>query len=241
VWNPGRYGEAWHALFRRTYPPDARPIMLFGLNPGPYGMAQSGIPFTDLRRLVSGLPRLALRLERRFGPLRPPGLAPRSLRPFLTRTFESSAVRVHHFLATACGSPEAGFRRVVVANPCPLLFIDPRDGGNRTPADLRRALRAVPDGAALLGRVDLLRRRAALDAVTTLRPRACVLLGRDVDAVLGPTLRAALGAGAVIAWEHPARAVPDAWANGLAAALRERGLLAPEAVQPAGVAVRSRR
>ena len=58
VVNPGRYGERWHARFRRLYPPGPNPLLLFGLNPGPYGMAQTGVPFTDLKRLQSHLPEL---------------------------------------------------------------------------------------------------------------------------------------------------------------------------------------
>ena len=33
------------------------PLAVFGLNPGPYGMAQSGIPFTDLKRVAERLPQ----------------------------------------------------------------------------------------------------------------------------------------------------------------------------------------
>src|SRR5258705_10251578 len=59
VWNPGRYGEPWHTLFRKIYPVREGGILIFGLNPGPYGMAQTGIPFTDLKRLEVCLPTLA--------------------------------------------------------------------------------------------------------------------------------------------------------------------------------------
>jgi hypothetical protein len=75
--------------------------MFCGLNPGPYGMAQTGVPFTDLKRLASDLPKLARALAASGESLALPGLAPPSLRPFLTRTFESSAVRVYKFLARA--------------------------------------------------------------------------------------------------------------------------------------------
>lgn len=222
VWNPGRYGEPWHALFRETYTVSRRPLLLLGLNPGPYGMAQSGIPFTDIRRLCQLLPRLARRIEERFGPPHAPGLAPRSLRPYLTRSFESSAVRVYRFLGNAFGSAEAGWRRTVVANPCPLLFIDPRTRKNRTPSHVRRT---GPGRPALLHRIEELRRANAVDAVSTLRPRGIVLLGRDVQSALGPVLRQRLRPDFVIDWEHPARAVPAAWASGLISVLRHRRLL----------------
>jgi single-strand selective monofunctional uracil DNA glycosylase len=227
VVNPGRYGEPWHARFRRSYPPRARPLLFCGLNPGPYGMAQTGVPFTDLKRLQADLPTLAAELEASGAALERPGLAPPELRPFLTRTFESSSVRVYRFLALLRGSAEAAFRDVVFVNPCPLLFIDREVGANRTPADLPRALRqrtARGRAASLIETFDAARVDVVSRAVDLLEPRGAVLLGRDVAAILGETLRARLGARAVVEWEHPARAVPDRWARGLASTLRRRGL-----------------
>ena len=227
VWNPGHYGEAWHALFRRLYSPLPRPVLLFGLNPGPYGMAQTGIPFTDLKRLRSHLPRLAGLLAARGEPLEVPGLAPADLRPFLKRRFESSSVRIFRFLDKGFGSAERGVRTVVVANPCPLLFIDPDEGRNRTPADLGRAAARAgkEERAGLLAEVDRLRRANAADAMAALSPRGCVLLGRNAQAALGSLTREKLGQRCVVDWEHPARAVPETWSAGLLRQLRRRGLL----------------
>jgi hypothetical protein len=191
-------------------------------------MAQTGVPFTDLKRMASHLPQLATELRAAGETLELPGLAPRTLRPFLTRTFESSAVRVYRFLTLAHGSAEAAFREVVFVNPCPLLFIERPAGENRTPADLPRVLRrnaATRDRAMdLMQAFDAARIDVITRALEMLEPRGAVLLGRDVAAVLGATLRVRLGARAVVEWEHPARAVPDRWARGLHAELRRRGL-----------------
>jgi hypothetical protein len=240
VLHPGRYGERWHARFRRLYPPGPRPLLVFGLNPGPYGMAQTGVPFTDLKRLQFHLPELWRELDAAGEPMRLPGLAPRMLRPHLTRTFESSSVRIYRFLEQAFGSPAAALRQVVFVNPCPLLFIDPQTSENKTPEHLPGALRASARGrarrvardaaargeaAALMTRFDDLRRETVLEAVRELRPRGAILLGRDVAAAVGEPLRAALGAECVVEWEHPARAPPDLWARGLTRELERRGLL----------------
>jgi single-strand selective monofunctional uracil DNA glycosylase len=226
VLNPGRYGERWHARFRRAYPMSPRPLLVFGLNPGPYGMAQTGVPFTDLKRLESALPGLWKDLVASGEPVTRPGLAPPSLARHLTRTFESSSVRVYRFLERAYGRPELALREVVFVNPCPLLFIDPETGANRTPADLPRALRARK-AAELVHAFEELRRATVLEAVAELEPRGAILLGRDVAAAVGEALRAALGARSVVEWEHPARAVPETWSRGLADELRKRGLLRP--------------
>jgi single-strand selective monofunctional uracil DNA glycosylase len=235
VVNPGLYGERWHARFRSCYPLGARPLMFCGLNPGPYGMAQTGVPFTDLKRLASDLPKLARALAASGESLALPGLAPPSLRPFLTRTFESSAVRVYKFLARAHGTAEEALRRIVFVNPCPLLLIevertaDGTRGANRTPADLGKALRdkgSLRDGGSLRERLDEARVAVARRALELLAPRGAVLLGRDVAKVLGATLTERLGVGATVEWEHPARAVPETWSRGLERELKRRGLLA---------------
>jgi hypothetical protein len=187
-------------------------------------MAQTGVPFTDLKRLAAHLPRLAAELAAAGEALALPGLAPRLLKPYLTRTFESSAVRVYRFLALAHGSAEAAFREVVFVNPCPLLFIERPSGANRTPADLPRVLRRQGASDDLMVAFDAARIDVITHALERLQPRGAVLLGRDVAAVLGETLRSRLGERAVVEWEHPARAVPDRWARGLDRELRRRGL-----------------
>src|SRR5437867_9635782 len=226
VWNPGRYGEPWHALFRGVYPLGVRPLLVFGLNPGPYGMAQTGVPFTDIKRLRERLPNLAGQIRRRGGRLEVPGLAPPSLRAFLTRSFESSAVRVYRFLELGWGSAEKGWKRVAVANSCSLRFMDPVDGGNRTPADLRPAA-SRRKGDVLAARklqeeCDRLRRLAAQEAIEAVHPRGVILLGKDVQKALRDMLIRRLGREAVLGWEHPARAVPERWAGDLLDELRKR-------------------
>ncbi len=229
VFHPGGYGEPWHARFRACYPLGQKPLLICGLNPGPYGMAQSGIPFTDLKRLESKLPRLAATLRATGAELTLPGLAPTGLRPWLKRTFESSSVRVYRFLDHAYGSAEQGFTELAVMNPCPLLFIDPNDGANRTPADLPRSLRARGAPAAVandfVARFDAARLATVDEAIARLAPRGIVLLGRDVEAALAAPLMARLGPARIVAWEHPARAVPERWSRGLAAELTARKLL----------------
>ena len=227
IWNPGRYGEAWHSLFRATYPLDRHPILVLGLNPGLYGMAQTGIPFTDVKRLREKLPLLAGRIRRRFGDPEVPGLAPPGLRYFLRRSFESSAVRVYRFLEMGWGSAEEAWKHVAVANACPLLFVDPVSGENRTPADLRRTAsrgrRGDVRARELCAECDRLRRLSAREAEQVLQPVGVVLLGKDVQRTLREDIAARLGGGAVLEWEHPARAVPESWARGLLREIRRRG------------------
>ncbi|MBI4394049.1 MAG: hypothetical protein HY556_09685 [Euryarchaeota archaeon] len=227
VWNPGLYGEKWHTRHLETYPPSESPVLLFGLNPGPYGMGQTGIPFTDVRRIKTKLPRLRDALVASGERLELPGLAPPDLQPFLSMTHEASSVRVYLFLEKAFGNAEEGSSRVFVANPCPLLFMD-SDGKNRTPADFKRAANATIGREAasrLLTHLQEIRVECALDAARVARPRAAVLLGKEVDAALGEALSSELGKARVIAYPHPARAIPEAWASGLVSQLKKRNQL----------------
>lgn len=224
VWNPGLYGEKWHTPHLETYRPAEAPIVLFGLNPGPYGMAQTGIPFTDVKRLREKLPRLRDSLVASGEKVELPGLAPADLRPYLAMTHEASAVRVYLFLEKAFGNAETGSSRVFVANPCPLLFMD-AEGKNRTPADFKRAANArIGREAAsdLLAHLQEIRTRCALDAARVAEPSVAVMLGKDVEAALGDSLGRELGKRRVIAYPHPARAVPEVWASGLVKVVRER-------------------
>jgi single-strand selective monofunctional uracil DNA glycosylase len=200
------------------------PVVLFGLNPGPYGMGQTGIPFTDVKRIKAKLPRLRDALVAGGERVELPGLAPADLQPFLSMTHEASSVRVYLFLEKAFGDAETGSSKVFVANPCPLLFMDAA-GKNRTPADFKRAANAGigREGASkLLAHLQGIRVECALDAARVATPRAAVLLGRDVDAALGDALRSELGKARVIAYQHPARAIPEVWADGLVSELRNR-------------------
>ncbi|HEV8376101.1 MAG TPA: uracil-DNA glycosylase family protein [Candidatus Polarisedimenticolia bacterium] len=203
-----------------------RPILIFGLNPGPYGMAQTGIPFTDIKRLRQKLPDLAARIRRRYGECEIPGLAPSSLRPFLTRSFESSSVRFYRFLDLGWECAEEGWKHVAVANACPLLFVEPASRSNRTPADLRRAasrgIRNDLRARELCQACTRLRCLAAHEAEQALDPRGVILLGKDVQRALAESFEGKLGRNAVVHWEHPARAVPERWARGLLEELRGR-------------------
>lgn len=211
VWNPALYAGALHARFLRKFPPEEGALLALGLNPGPYGMAQTGIPFTDCRTATAEL-GLELRL---------PGAAPPDLAKRLTQengrwrgTYERSSLVIYKFLKLAWGSIEAAYRNWFVGNPCPLLFLEP-GGWNVTPADPRlRRLEAVGE----------LRRVAVRRFAAILKPRGVVCLGQDVASAVGEAALERVGERRFVRFGHPARAVPAAWARGMAEELKSRGL-----------------
>ncbi|MBM4360297.1 MAG: single-stranded DNA-binding protein, partial [Deltaproteobacteria bacterium] len=48
VYNPLEYAWAPHEAYLERYGAGEREVLLLGMNPGPFGMAQCGIPFGDV-------------------------------------------------------------------------------------------------------------------------------------------------------------------------------------------------
>ncbi|KAF2362009.1 Uracil-DNA glycosylase-like [Trinorchestia longiramus] len=136
MYDPVRYAAAPHLLYLRKFcSPTFAPLMLLGMNPGPWGMAQTGVPFGHV-----GIVRDWLGVS---GPVHPPANQ-HSRRPVLgfscTRS-EVSGSRLWSLLQLLCegdASALPGF--LFLHNYCPLLMLDSA-GANVTPADLKVAER----------------------------------------------------------------------------------------------------
>ena len=142
IYNPLEYARPLYEAYVRRYGRGRREIVMVGMNPGPWGMVQSGVPFGEvtLVREWLGLDRPIGR-PRREHPKRPVmGLA-------CTRS-EVSGRRLWGWAKTTFGEPEAFFERFFVANYCPLCFME-ASGRNLTPDKLpkeeRDALQAICD------------------------------------------------------------------------------------------------
>jgi single-strand selective monofunctional uracil DNA glycosylase len=142
TYNPLDY--AWHA--HRAFIARARPrptVLFVGMNPGPFGMAQTGVPFGEVAAVRDFL-GISARVARigapeHMHPKRPvEGLA-------CTRS-EVSGARVWAWAADRFGSADAFFRHAFVWNWCPLAFMA-ASGANLTPDKLPRTGR----GAAAMG------------------------------------------------------------------------------------------
>jgi single-strand selective monofunctional uracil DNA glycosylase len=153
VYNPLEYARLPHEVYLRKYGSGRRRVLLVGMNPGPFGMAQTGVPFGDVTSV-----RDFLGIQ---GPVDRPGRehAKRPIQGFDCRRCEISGTRLWGWVRDRFGSPDAFFRDCFVANYCPLVFMEVT-GRNRTPdrlpADERAPLFAACDGA-LQEIVDLIR------------------------------------------------------------------------------------
>jgi single-strand selective monofunctional uracil DNA glycosylase len=211
VYNPLEYARAPYAEYLRRYGSAPREVLLLGMNPGPFGMAQTGVPFGDV-----GLVRGWLGIEAPVG--RPPREHPkRPVLGFACPRGEVSGQRLWGWARERFGTPERFFERFFVANYCPLAFME-ESGANVTPDKLREAERAP-----LLAVCD----RALRRTVEHLRPRYVLGVGAFAEA----RARAALKGLDVRLGKipHPSPASPMAnrgWAEAAEKALAAYGLLA---------------
>jgi single-strand selective monofunctional uracil DNA glycosylase len=165
VYNPLCYARAPHREYLCRYGAGRKEVVLLGMNPGPFGMAQSGVPFGAI-----GAVRDFLGIEAPVG--RPEREHPkRPVEGFACTRDEVSGQRLWGFVRERFGTPERFFARYFVANYCPLLFLE-SSGRNRTPAQLPAAERAP-----LLAACDASLQRS----VEILRPRLVIGIGRFAE------------------------------------------------------------
>jgi len=144
VYNPLEYAKAPHEQYLERYGAGKKRLLFVGMNPGPFGMAQTGVPFGDVKMV-----RDYLAIEGRVG--KPGHEHPkRPIDGFACKRSEVSGTRVWGFIKERFPKPEAFFRNAFVANYCPLCFME-ASGKNRTPDQLspdeRAGLYAVCDQA----------------------------------------------------------------------------------------------
>ncbi|XP_023584865.1 single-strand selective monofunctional uracil DNA glycosylase isoform X1 [Trichechus manatus latirostris] len=152
IYNPVEYAWEPHRNYVTRYCQGPKEVLFLGMNPGPFGMAQTGVPFGEVSVVRDWLGI--------GGPVLPPPQE-HPKRPVLgleCPQSEVSGARFWGFFRNLCGQPEVFFRHCFVHNLCPLLFLAP-SGRNLTPAELptkqREQLLGICD-AALCRQVQLL-------------------------------------------------------------------------------------
>ena len=129
VYNPLVYARAPWDLYCKKYGKGPREILLLGMNPGPFGMAQVGVPFGEVAAA-----RDWLGIDAKVG--KPAHEHPkRPIQGFACTRSEVSGARLWGWAKEAFGTPEAFFARFFVTNYCPLVFMEDT-GRNRVPEKL---------------------------------------------------------------------------------------------------------
>jgi single-strand selective monofunctional uracil DNA glycosylase len=165
VYNPLRYARRSHDLYLDRFGHAAKEAVLVGMNPGPWGMAQTGVPFGEIEAV-----RDWLGIEAPVG--KPADEHPkRPVEGFACTRSEVSGRRLWGWARERFGTPEAFFERFFVYNYCPLSFLED-SGRNRTPDKLRK-----PERQALFAACD----RALRRTVETLSPRLVIGIGKFAE------------------------------------------------------------
>jgi single-strand selective monofunctional uracil DNA glycosylase len=209
VYNPLDYARAPHEDYLERYGGGKKPVVLVGMNPGPFGMAQTGVPFGDVAMVRDWMGvRGVVKKPGREHPKRP-------VLGFDCSRSEVSGTRLWGWARARFGEPSRFFRQFFVANYCPLAFLE-ASGRNFTPDKL-----PARDREALYGPCDEALRRI----VRALEPRYVI----GVGAFAAERARAALSDfdGVVGTVLHPSPASPRAnrgWADLVDAELRAYGI-----------------
>lgn len=209
VYNPLSYARAPHEQYLRRFGAGSKDVVFVGMNPGPFGMGQTGVPFGDV-----GFVRDWMGIDAEVAG--PPRQHPkRPVQGFDCQRSEVSGSRLWGWAKQRYGTADRFFERFFVLNYCPLLFMED-SGRNRTPDKLPAAERE-----ALLSACDAALRKA----IGVLRPHWVV----GVGAWAHKRSKAALGDGDLRFGTvlHPSPASPKAnrgWAPQAERELRAQGI-----------------
>lgn len=210
VYNPLDYAAELHAAYLQRYANTPKKVVFIGMNPGPFGMVQTGVPFGEISVVRDWLQLSGeVRQPAVINPKRPiEGLA-------CTRS-EVSGKRLWGLFQQRFGAADAFFADHFVANYCPLAFFD--HGRNLTPDKLpveeqRPLLAACDDYLRTL--IDALQPDWVIGVGAWAEKRAQTALAGDF-----PSMRC----GRIL---HPSPASPAAnrgWAPAASAQLAELGV-----------------
>lgn len=209
VYNPLVYAREPHVRYLSRYGGGGREAVFVGMNPGPWGMAQTGVPFGEI-----GMVKNWLGIDGEVGTPQPEHPKKR-IEGFRCRRSEVSGRRLWGLFRELCGTPERFFERFFVVNYCPLLFLD-ADGRNITPDKLKSGERAL-----LLAACD----RALLGCIEHIGPARVIGIGNFAEKRAKEILKESnVRVGKIL---HPSPASPAAnkgWENIVRDQLRDQGI-----------------
>ncbi len=211
VYNPLDYAWAPHAEYIRRFGATRKRVVLLGMNPGPYGMAQTGVPFGEVAAV-----RDWMGIE---APVSKPVCEhpKRPIQGFDCTRSEVSGRRLWGFFAERFGTAEAFFQEHYVANYCPLVFMQ-ESGKNHTPDKLPAAEKAPLDAACDAHLRSLLE---------ILRPQWVVGVGAFAESKLTAVIAGLETPPQVTRVLHPSPASPAAnrgWGEAVLRQLQEAGV-----------------
>jgi len=209
VYNPLEYAWESHARYLASYGGTRKKVVFLGMNPGPFGMVQTGVPFGEINAVQNWLKvEGPIGRPRREHPQRP-------VEGFACKRREISGQRLWGLFANRYPDARDFFVDHFVANFCPLAFLE-AGGRNRTPDKL-----PASELAALL----LACNQHLREVVEILQPEWVVGVGAFAEKRARHVLHdRPLGIGRIL---HPSPASPSAnrdWAISAAKHLQALGI-----------------
>lgn len=212
VYNPLDYARAPHELYVRRFGDSTKRVLFLGMNPGPWGMAQTGVPFGEIAAVRDWMGiSAAVAKPSPEHPKRP-------VVGFACDKSEVSGRRLWGLFSERFPKAEDFFARHYVVNYCPLVWME-ASSRNRTPDKLPAAEMAPVE--------------AACDAYVAahlrlLQPEILVGVGAFAETCLARVAAAVGLAPRIGRVLHPSPASPAAnrdWAGTATKQLAELGIL----------------
>jgi len=207
VYNPLEYAEKPHRRYLRRFAGAPREALLLGMNPGPFGMAQTGVPFGEIAAVRDWMGvHEAVAKPLNEHPKRP-------IDGFECKRTEVSGQRLWGWASTAYPNADDFFSRFFVHNYCPLVFMAD-SGRNITPDKL-----SAPERESLFAICDTL----LASIVDAIRPQGIIGVGAFAEQCAKRVFGNRYPIGRI---PHPSPASPSAnkdWAAMATRAMREIG------------------
>ncbi len=218
VYDPHQYAWAPYAAYVERYAATQKRVVLLGMNPGPFGMMQTGVPFGEIAAVRDWMGiEESVRRPKAEHPKRP-------IDGFACKRSEVSGRRLWGWCADRFGPAQRFFEHWFVLNYCPLVFLE-ESGRNFTPDKLPAAqLRALYDlcDAHLAAALQFLQPQWAIGVGAFAEKRLRTVLESDrIDGALARKVR-------IAQILHPSPASPAAnrgWAEAVNKTLAELGVL----------------
>ena len=211
VYNPLVYARGAWDVYCERFGQGTKQVLLLGMNPGPFGMSQCGVPFGEIDHV-----RDWLGINVPIG--RPPVEHPkRPVLGFDCPRSEVSGRRLWSWAKDTYGTPDRFFETFFIANYCPLVFMEGPNGRNRVPEKLPKTEREPVFQAcdkALIATVNLLKPTFIVGVGKFAEKKARNLFGESLITI-----------GSV---PHPSPASPIAnrgWSPLMTAGLRKMGII----------------
>ncbi len=210
VYNPLEYAREPYIDYLKKYGNSKKDVFFLGMNPGPWGMAQTGIPFGEITTVKEWL-----RIE---GTILTPDIQhpKRPVTGWETTRSEVSGRRLWNLFKERFSTPENFFETGFVGNYCPLVFME-ESGRNLTPDKLPKE-----EKESLFRICDL----HLKNMVDILSPRYLIGIGKFAEKRLNAVFRDC-GKYKIASIIHPSPANPAAnrdWNGAVSAKLSELGI-----------------